>query len=215
MMAQQQMIDGQLRTWQVLDARVLAAYKNIAREDFINDAAMRRFAYTDSGLPLGGGRFMLEPKLEARMLQALAPTGDEKILHIGTGSGFFAAMLGLLCGEVISLEIDSRLAESAAARLAACGARNVAVKCADGVGGLPEESPFDAIVLTASAPILPPALWHQIKNGGRLLAIIGDEPAMTLRLMHKQSSDVCLTNDILETCVVPMVNAPQPPRFKF
>ena len=120
-----------------------------------------------------------------------APTGDEKILHIGTGSGFFAAMLGL---PAISLEIDSRLAESTC-RLWC----NVAVKCADGLA----RKAFDAIVLTASAPIY-----------RRRCGIAANEPAMT-RLMHKQSSDVCLTNDILETCVVPMVNAPQPPRFKF
>ncbi|MGI9338529.1 MAG: protein-L-isoaspartate O-methyltransferase family protein [Gammaproteobacteria bacterium] len=214
-MTQQQMIDGQLRTWEVLDARVLAVYRDINREDFAANDSLRRFAFDEAQLPLGGGRFMLEPKLEARMLQALMPGREEKILHIGTGSGFFAAMLGLMAGEVITMEIDEKLAKDAAGRLAGFGARNVDVRCADGVGGLPDEAPFDAIVLTASSPILPPALWHQIKNGGRLLCVIGDAPAMTLRLLRKHGNDVRRTFDLLETCIEPLVNAPQPPRFKF
>lgn len=214
-MTRQQMIDGQLRTWEVLDARVLAAYREVDRADFVAADSLRGFAFDEAQLPLGGGRFMLEPKLEARMLQAVAPGGDEKILHIGTGSGFFAALLGLMSGEVITMEIDDDLAKAAAARLAAFGARNVEVRCADGVGGLPDDAPFDAIVLTASSPILPPDLWHQVNNGGRLLAVIGDAPAMTLRLLQKRDDDVCITTDILETCIAPLVNAPQPPRFKF
>lgn len=209
------MIDGQLRTWEVLDARVLAVYREIDRGDFVADAALRHFAYDEAQLPLGGGRFMLEPKLEARMLQALLPGRDEKILHVGTGSGFFAAMLGLMAGEVITMEIDESLAEAAAGRLDRFGARNVQVCRADGVGGLPEESPFDAVVLTASSPIMPPDLWHQVKNGGRLLGIFGDAPAMALRLAQKRDSDVRRTIDILETCIAPLVNAPEPPRFKF
>lgn len=214
-MTQQQMIDGQLRTWDVLDARVLAAYREIDRGDFVADDSLRGFAYDDAPLPLGGGCLMLEPKLEARMLQALAPGGDEKILHIGTGSGFFAALLGLMSGEVITMEIDDKLAQAASARLSAFGARNVDVRCADGVGGLPEDAPFDAIVLTASSPVLPPDLWHQVKNGGRMLCVVGDEPAMTLRLVQKRDNDVKRTTDILETCIAPLVNAPQPQRFKF
>ena len=209
------MIEQQIRTWDVLDARVLAACRDIAREDFVAEPSLRELAYSEAELPAGEGQFMLEPKLEARMLQALAPTREEKILHIGTGSGFFAALLGLMAGEVVTMEISQTLADKAEKRLADFGARNVSVRCADGVGGLPEEGPFDAIVLTASSPVLPPELWHQVKDNGRLLAIIGDAPAMTLRLLKKRGSDVRLTEDILETCVSPLTNAPQPPRFKF
>ena len=209
------MIEQQIRTWDVLDARVLAACRDIAREDFVAEESLRELAYSEAALPAGEGQFMLEPKLEARMLQALSPTREEKILHIGTGSGFFAALLGLMAGEVVTMEISQTLADKAEKRLADFGARNVSVRCADGVGGLPEEGPFDAIVLTASSPVLPPELWHQVKDNGRLLAIIGDAPAMTLRLLKKRGSDVRLTTDILETCVSALTNAPQPPRFKF
>lgn len=214
-MTRQQMIDGQLRTWDVLDARVLAVYREVDRGDFVPDGAMRGFAFDEAQLPLGGGRFMLEPKLEARMLQSLMPRRDEKVLHIGTGSGFFAALLGLMAGEVVTLEIDDGLARAAGERLAKFGARNVDVRCADGVGGLPDESPFDAVVLTASSPVLPPALWHQIRNGGRMLCVVGDAPVMTLQLVQKHNNDVRRVFDLLETCIEPLANAPQPPRFKF
>ncbi len=213
---QANMIEQQIRTWDVLDERVLAACRELRREDFVALAAHRPLAYADAALPLGdGGGRMLEPKLEARMLQALAPTREEKILHIGTGSGYFAALLGLLAGDVVSVEISPALAGAARERLEKAGARNVSVRCADGCGGLPEEAPFDAIVLTASAPMIPPSLWHQVRNGGRILAIVGDAPAMTLRLIETRGGDVRIVRDILETCVEPLVGAPQPERFRF
>ena len=208
------MIEQQIRTWEVLDEKILALYEEVWRENFVPDN-LRDLAYSDTALPIGHGQYMLEPKLEARMLQALALHKNESVLHVGTGSGFFAALLGHLAGQVLSVEIIPDLAVAARARLAAAGLDNVAVMVDDGACGVERGAPFDAVVLTGSTPIISPNFGAIIKDGGRLLAVEGEAPVMTLRLVYKRSADMLLRRDLLETCLPPLQNAPHPPSFQF
>ena len=210
------MIEQQLRTWEVLDSDVLALYADdtLRREDFIDAEDKKSLAYADLALPLAEGQFMLEPKLEARMLQCLAPRRQEKILHIGTGSGFFAALLGRLAAQVISVEIRPSLAAAAAARLASVP--TVLPVTGDGAGGWPAQAPYDAIVFTGALPRLPAGLAAQLADGGRVLAVIGSAPVMTLHLFVKDSNGVLACRQhILETVIPLLDNTPALNEFSF
>lgn len=214
--ARHNMIEQQIRTWDVLDDAVLALYADdtLRREDFIADPGKKALAYADLALPIAHGQAMLEPKQEARMLQALRPTARETILHIGCGSGFFAALLGRLARQVVSVESRPALAQAAAARLAAA-APNVAVVTGDGAGGWPDRAPYDAIVYTAGLAALPPQLAAQLKDGGRLLAFVGEFPVMSLQLLQKQNGELCLQRAILEAMLPMLDNAPAAETFSF
>ena len=209
------MIEQQIRPWGVLDESVLSLYRQVRREDFVADANCRDLACTDVMLPIGHGQVMLEPKLEARMLQALAVQPHEHVLHIGCGSGFFAALLGNMAAQVVSVEIIPELATAAAARLA--DSKNVRVITGDGAAGAPPEAagPYDAIVLTGSTPLIPTAFYDALKDGGRLLAVEGNLPIMALVCITRQNADVLLRHHILETCIPPLHNAPAPSAFQF
>src|SRR3954447_24333220 len=179
------MIEQQIRPWDVLDLDVLALLSKVKREDFV-PAAHKALAFTDMMIPLLGpteealrkGWCMLEPKQEARLLQDVAPRGHEKILEVGAGSGYMAAVLASQAQRVISLEIVPELARMARENLQRAGIRNVEVREADGAKGLAAEGPFDAIVLSGSVAEVPQALLAQLKVGGRLAAIVGSEPVM-------------------------------------
>ncbi|MGI9297552.1 MAG: protein-L-isoaspartate O-methyltransferase family protein [Gammaproteobacteria bacterium] len=207
------MIEQQIRPWDVLDETVLELYRTVPRENFVADPSLRDLAYADVALPIGCGQYMLEPKLEARMLQTLALRGNERVLHIGCGGGFFAALLSRLAAEITTVEIVPELAAVAAKHLAAFP--NVRLVVADGARGLPEEGVFDAVVLTGSTPKIAPELWRNVRDGGRLLAVEGVAPAMTLSLIRKRGGDVFLRDDILETCIPPLQNAPAAAGFAF
>lgn len=208
------MVERQIRTWDVLDERVLSLYADgqLLREDFVTDPTCCELAYADMMLPTAGGQVMLEPKLEARMLQELAPCPHEKILHVGGGSGFFAALLGRLAQEVISVEILPDLADTAAVRL---GSGNVRVICADAARGYAAAAPYDAIVLTGSTPSIAEEFFAQLKSGGRLLAVVGDAPAMRLCRVQKTADESIIRHDILETSIPPLLNAPSTEVFIF
>lgn len=207
------MIEQQIRPWEVLDGAVLDLYHAVLREDFVSEPALRDLAYTDVSLPIGYGQSMLEPKQEARMLQALVLTPAERVLHIGTGSGFFAALLGRLAGEVLSVEIIPELAAAAARRLATVSPR-VKVMVGDGARGW-QDGLFDAVVLTGATPLIAREFWPSVKTGGRLLAVEGHAPVMTLTLIEKRTADVFIRRDILETCIPLLQNAPAPSAFAF
>ena len=204
------MIEQQIRPWDVLDETVLDLYRVIPREEFVADPDKRDLAFADVALPAGGGQVMLEPKLEARMLQTLALGGSERVLHIGTGSGFFACLLSRLAAEVVSVEILPELAEVARQRL-----DRVRVIVADGARGMPDEGLFDAVVLTGSTPKIAPELWQNVRDGGRLLAVEGVAPVMTLTLIQKLANGAMLRRDILETCIPVLQNAPPAEAFSF
>lgn len=211
--ARSNMVEQQIRTWDVLDQRVLDLLFRVKRERFV-PPKWRALAFADLELPLGGRAKMWPPRVEARVLQELALGRSDRVLEIGTGSGYFAALLASLAAEVVSVEIDAGLAESARTRLARMGFDNVRVETGDGANGWESES-YDAVVLTGSTPIVADALVAQVSPGGRLFAIVGDAPAMTARIIRWDSPGSRLVVDLFETVVEPLVNAPAPDRFRF
>ncbi|MDC8783841.1 protein-L-isoaspartate O-methyltransferase family protein [Roseateles koreensis] len=192
------MIEQQIRPWNVLDAGVLALLAVVKREDFV-PTAYKSAAFMDTELPLPGGQQMLAPRLEARLLQTLNVSRHEKVLEIGTGSGFMAALLGHKAQRVFSLETNPELAALARENLRRSGVRNVVVQEQDGVHGLAGEAPFDAILLSGSVAEVPPQLLNQLKVGGRLLAIVGDEPVMRARLVTRVGDNEFRGVDLFDT----------------
>src|SRR5574343_1896214 len=180
------MIEQQIRPWEVLDAQVLHLLSVVRREDFV-PPAYKHLAFVDMEIPLGAleGERMLAPKVEARALQDLALQPTDKVLEIGTGSGYMAALMASQCASVTSLELDPELAALARANLLKAGIHNAEVRQADGSQGAPVEGPFDAIVLSGSVAEVPHKLLAQLKVGGRLLAIVGDQPVMQATLVTR------------------------------
>ncbi len=207
------MIEQQIRTWDVLDQKILDLLFEVKREDFV-PAAQRALAFADLELPLRNGQSMWSPKMEARVLQSLDLKHREAVLEIGTGSGYFAALLGRRAGRVTSVEIDPQLSAEAAVRLARMSAANVRCELGDGARGWGSEQ-FDAIVLTGSTPLLPESFFAQLKPGGRIFAVVGDAPVMTARLVSWTAPGSRVTTDLFETVVAPLVNAATPERFQF
>ena len=207
------MVEQQIRTWDVLDQEILDLLFAVKREEFV-PAAYRSLAFADLELPLGNGQRMWAPKLEARVLQSLRLSSRESVLEIGTGSGYFAALLGRRAGAVTSVEIDPVLSARAAVALARSRAVNVRCESGDGARGWGIEQ-FDAIVLTGSTPLLPESFFRQLKPHGRIFAIVGDLPVMTARLVDWTAPGARVTTDLFETVVAPLVNAAAPERFRF
>ena len=211
--ARHKMVEQQIRTWEVLDQRILDLLFVVKREDFV-PPQYRSIAFGDLELPLGNGQAMWTPKMEARVLQELALTDRDRVLEIGTGSGYFAALLASEAASVLSVEIDGGLARSATSKLARAGFGNVRIENGDGARGFGTDK-YDAVVLTGSTPVLPERLFQQLKPGGRLFAVVGDAPAMTARLVHVAASGSRVTTDLFETVIAPLLNAAQPARFEF
>lgn len=211
--ARTNMIEQQIRTWDVLDQRVLELLVKVKRERFV-PPAWRTLAFADFELPLGPRARMWPPRIEARVLQELTLGGGDRVLEIGTGSGYFAALLASLAREVVSVEIDPSLADSARSRLARSGFSNVRVDTGDGASGWGHDR-YDAVVLTGSTPIIPEPLLAQLAPGGRLFAIVGDAPAMKARITRWDAVSSRTTRDLFETVIAPLVNAPAPDRFRF
>lgn len=207
------MVEQQVRTWEVLDPEVLDLLFTVKREEFV-PPAYRTLAFADLEIPLGGGQHMWMPKLEARVLQELAIRPGETVLEIGTGSGYFTALLAARGALVTSVEIDPVRATEARAKLARHGFSKVRVEAGDGARGWGRET-YDAVVLTGSTPILPPGLAAQVKPGGRLFAVIGEAPVMKARLLRAAGDGPLVSVDLFETVVAPLVNAPAPERFVF
>ncbi|MDP3700417.1 MAG: protein-L-isoaspartate O-methyltransferase [Hylemonella sp.] len=212
------MIEQQIRPWNVLDAGVLDLLAQVRREDFV-PAAHKALAFADMELPLraGGesGQCMLAPKVEARMLQDLAIQKHERVLEIGTGSGYMAALLARRAQRVISLDIEPELVKLARANLQQAGISNVDVREADGAKGVPVEGPFDAIVLSGSVAEVPHKLLEQLKTGGRLMTIVGDAPVMRATLITRTSAVEYLTSQGWDTLAPRLLNFPEHSRFNF
>ncbi|MCL4739563.1 MAG: protein-L-isoaspartate O-methyltransferase [Burkholderiaceae bacterium] len=211
------MIEQQIRPWDVLDGAVLDLLARVRREDFV-PPAYKALAFVDTQVPLPGGGAMLEPKVEARLLQELQVQRHETVLEIGTGSGFMAALLGHRALRVITLECDPALARAAADRLQRAGLANVAVRTVGaeaGARGLPGEAPFDVIVLSGSVAEVPRALLEQLRVGGRLAAIVGDEPVMMARLYTRSGEAAWSEVDLFETVAPRLAGFPEPSRFHF
>jgi len=217
------MIEQQIRPWEVLDQNVLTLLSTLRREDFV-PPALRALAFVDTQVPLlhgaegTPGTCMLEPKVEARLLQELQVQRHERVLEIGAGSGFMAALLAHRAMQVITLECRPTLARMARENLARHGIVNVrvvGVSAADGARGMPAEAPFDAILLSGSVAEVPRELLQQLKVGGRLAAIVGEEPVMRARLYTRASETAFAERDLFDT-VAPRLEAfAEPSRFSF
>ena len=215
------MIEQQIRPWDVLDAHVLALLANMRREDFVPQSR-RAMSFMDVQIPLLDGQAdgprMLEPKLEARILQALALQRHESALEIGTGSGFMAALMSHRAMQVHTLECDPELAARARTKLRRSGLLNVEVHevpAAQGALGLADEAPFDAIALSGSVAAVPRALLEQLKVGGRLVAVVGYEPVMVARLFTRAGPTEWSERDLFDTVVPRLQGFVEPGRFTF
>lgn len=212
------MIEQQIRPWEVLDPEVLELLSVIRREDFV-PAAHRALAFADLELPIGGSanpsQTMLAPKTEARLLQEVDVRSTDRVLEIGTGTGYMAALLAAKAEYVYTVEIDPALAETARANLQRAGAANVAVEVGDGSRGWAAHAPYDVIVVSASMPVLPDEFLSQLKVGGRLVAIVGEDPVMEAQLVTRTGENAYSTINLFETVVAPLVNAVQREAFVF
>lgn len=207
------MIEQQIRPCNVLDVRILELLKHVRREQFV-PANMKELAFADMEIPLGHGASMWAPKLEARAMQELHLTRNDKVLEVGTGSGYLTALLSALAGHVTSVEIEPELSAMAKQSLSALQRDNVTLEIGDAAQGWGNEA-YDVIVLTGSTPLLPEAFRNSLNVGGRLFAIVGDAPVMEAKLITRVAKDTFETANIIETCVAPLRNAAQPERFVF
>ena len=208
------MIEQQIRPWDVLDQGVLSLLAVVKREDFV-PPAYRAMAFVDTEVPLPAGQCMLAPKVEARLLQELTVHKHEQVLEVGAGSGYMAALLGHKAQQVTTMEIHPELAATARANLQRAAVLNVNVRQADGSHGLPDEGPFDVILLSGSVADVPPHLLAQLKVGGRLAAIVGQQPIMRAMLVTRSSDHDFATVALFDTVAPRLVNFDEPSRFKF
>ena len=207
------MIEQQIRTWEVLDPTVLDLLQQIPRKAFVPEG-YKGLAFADLEIPLGHGQSMLSPKLEARMLQALDLKNTDRVLEIGTGSGYMTALLAKLAGHVTSVEMVPQLSQGAALKLAQHGIFNVTLEVGDGARGWGNAT-YDVIVLTGSTPVLPESFQRQLNVGGRLLAVVGEAPAMEAVLTTCVAEGVYRRTTLFETCIPALQNAREPERFCF
>jgi protein-L-isoaspartate(D-aspartate) O-methyltransferase len=208
------MVEQQIRPWQVLDPQVLTVLSNVQRELFVPQA-YQAMAYTDTDIPLGHGESMAPPRVAARLMHDLHLTGTEKVLEIGTGSGYMAALLAGRAQRVVSLEINPELASNARNNLQRAGITNVDVRVADGSAGASGDAPFDAIVLGGSVAEVPQALLQQLKVGGHLLAIVGHDHVMAATL-YTRTADAAWSSKALWDHTAPRLQGfTEPARFKF
>jgi protein-L-isoaspartate(D-aspartate) O-methyltransferase len=208
-----QMVHQQVRAWDVLDATVLRVLRQVAREEFV-PPAYRAVAFADTSIPLAHGQCMMTPQVEGRLLQALAVKSGERVLEIGTGSGFLAACLAQLGQQITSLEIYPDLAESARRALQATGNDTVEVISADVYAWQPRGT-FDVIAITGSLPVYDPRFEAWLNPGGRIFTIVGELPIMEARLVRRGSNGGVTSESLFETAVPPLIHALRPDRFVF
>jgi protein-L-isoaspartate(D-aspartate) O-methyltransferase len=208
------MIEQQIRPWNVEDPSVLELLAQVKREEFVQ-LAHKSVAFADMALPLPGGQSMLPPRVQARLVQDAAIKPTDKVLEIGTGSGYTAALLAKLAQRVISLEIHPEVADMARANLHRAGIHNVEVRQTDGSQGAAADAPFDVILLGGSVAEIPQALLSQLKVGGRLVAIVGEEPIMHAQVVTRTSETNFTSEDKWDDNAPRLQNFPQPSSFKF
>jgi len=216
------MIEQQIRTWEVLDQTVLDLLFAVKREDFV-PAAYRSLAFVDMEIPLAHQQVMMAPKMEARILQDVAPKSNERVLEIGTGSGYLTALLAKQAESVTTIDIHERFSREAAVKLARIGITNVYVKTGDAAqtphailgSHLGSHETFDVVVVTGSVPVLPQAYLEILNLHGRLFAIVGDAPVMKATVFTKTGDTSFAAAELFETVLAPLVNAKQPSRFEF
>ena len=208
------MVEQQIRPWEVLDQDVLDLLMTVKREEFV-PAAYRDLAFTEVEIPIGCGQVMLKPVIEGKVLQALRLGKADSVLEVGTGSGYFAALLAARTEWVRTIELEPELVKLASANLARNGVENVVVVQGDGIAGWAERAPYDVIVVSGGLPFVPQALLEQLKVGGRLFAFVGEAPVMKARLVTCEAEGRFRTEDIFETVVPMLKDAPQRDGFSF
>jgi protein-L-isoaspartate(D-aspartate) O-methyltransferase len=211
----EQMIEQQVRAWEVLDERVLGIFRKVPREHFVPEEH-RYMAYMDLEVPLPKGQHMLRPSVAGRLLQALELTGTERVLEIGAGSGFITACLASVSAHVHSVEIFPELAELSRRNLATLSIGNTQIVTADALAMPAEEARrYEAIAVTASVPIEDDRFQRQLAIGGRLFIIVGEPPAMQARLIRRTAEAAYTSESLFETVVDPLINARRPQEFTF
>ena len=213
--AREQMIEQQVRAWDVLDERVLGIFRKVPREHFV-PAEHRYMAYADLEVPLPKGQHMLRPSVAGRLLQALELTGTDRVLEVGAGSGFLTACLAAISAHVESIEIFPELAELARSNLATLSLGNTRIVTGDGLATAADAPRrYNAIAVTGSLPLPEEAFQRQLEIGGRLFIIFGEAPVMTARLVRRTAEDAWTSESLFETVVDPLINARRPQEFTF
>lgn len=212
--ARQNMLERQIRTWDVFDPRVLDLLARLPREDYV-PAPYRHLAFADMNIPLGHGELMMAPKLEARLAQELEIDPQDKILEIGTGSGYLTALLANLGRHVVSVEIRPEFAVAAANKLAHHGVSNITLDVGDAALGWDRRQPYNVILVTGSLPILPESFRESLAPGGRLIAIEGKSPVMEVKRIRRLEAHSFREESLFETDLPPLRNAIEPARFVF
>lgn len=208
------MIEQQIRTWEVLDPTVLQLLNDIPREQFV-PAAYQGLAFADLEIPIGHGQLMLSPKLEGRLLQALSIKNSDHVLHIGTGTGYLTALLAKLAKHVVSVEIEPELSALAAQHLKAQQIQNITLEVGDAAHGWSQQAPCDVILFGASSPVEPANVRQQLAIGGRMLIVLGSAPVMRATLIQRISEHGFREDVLFETCIAPLTNATQAQPFQF
>jgi protein-L-isoaspartate(D-aspartate) O-methyltransferase len=211
--AREQMIEQQVRAWDVLDARVLETLRKVPREAFV-PPQHRFLAFADVEIPLPCGQHMLRPSVAGRLLQAVALTGGERVLEVGTGSGFVTACLRSGGASVRSLELFPELAELARRNVSSLGLRDIDIVAQDATR-LDSDARYDVIAVTASLPIPDERFQRQLAVGGRLFVVVGEPPVMEARLIRRITEDAWGTESLFETVIDPLVHATRPQGFVF
>ncbi|AKH20833.1 protein-L-isoaspartate O-methyltransferase family protein [Sedimenticola thiotaurini] len=208
------MVEQQVRPWEVLDATVLELIGNLPREHFVPDN-YKGLAYADIEIPLGDGQKMMFPRVEGRILQALDIQPTDNILEVGTGSGYLTACLAKLGNKVVSEEINPVFTEQARQRLAELQINNVELRTVDSLGDAAESGRFDAIAITGSLPEMPESFKQRLNIGGRLFVVIGQSPAMSAMLVTRTGENEWQSEALFETDITPLTNAPVVRKFEF
>lgn len=211
--ARTQMVNQQVRAWDVLDPAVLAVLAEVPREQFV-PPRFRNLAFADMAIPLGGGQSMMTPQVEGRVLQALTLRGTDRILEVGTGSGFLSACLARLGGRVTSLEILPDLADTARRNLRGVSTWNVEVRTGD-VFAFSPDTPYDVIVITGSLPTPDDRFQHWLADGGRLFCVTGEDPLMLARLVTRPQLDQWTATTLFETSLPALIHTAPQSRFRF
>jgi protein-L-isoaspartate(D-aspartate) O-methyltransferase len=211
--ARQQMVDQQIRTWEVLDPRVLDALSKVPREAFV-PPDFRELAFADAPIPIGRGQCMLAPKLQGRILQALEVNASDRALEVGTGTGYLSAALSLLATTTRSIDIHAEFTAAAAANLRAVPQARVTLETRDAFDGAPFDK-YDVIAVTGSLPVYDTRFEKALRIGGRLFAIVGVAPVMDAVLVRRVDDSEWIRESLFETVIEPLVNAPAPPAFVF
>jgi len=208
------MIEQQIRPWDVLDQGVLDLIAELPREDFVPEA-YRNLAYADTAIPLGHGQVMMHPKIEARLLQALDLHATDSVLEVGTGSGYLTALLARATHHVYSVDIIPQFKLQAAEKLAVHGIANVTLEVGDAVRGWPRYGLYDVIAITGSLPELPASFLQSMNRGGRLFSVVGTAPVMEAVLVRRVGESEWSRESLFETDLPRLINAPATARFVF